>query len=204
MKKLLKTTCFLTSLIMCFSFVGCDSDNSLGTIETFPSQTSIEESTEKPTEIPTTTPTEKPTEPPTEEKTDPPIETEADKPTENQNENNDITLGMTNALSSAKSYLDIMAFSHKGLIEQLEFDGYTNEEATYGVENCGADWNEQAAKSAQNYLDIMAFSRIELKEQLIFDGFTEEQAEYGVTAAGYWEHLLPYLKSLRLAETIAV
>ena len=187
MKKLLKTTAFLASLIMCFGLIGCNSDDGLGTIETYPSQTATEKSTEAPTEIPTTTLTEKPTEPPTEEETTPPteMETETEIPTEKQDEQEEITIGMTNALSSAEIYLDIMAFSYDGLIEQLEFDGYTNEEATYGADNCGADWNEQAAKSAQNYLDLTSFSRSELKDQLIFDGFTEEQAEYGVTAAGY-------------------
>ena len=93
---------------------------------------------------------------------------ETEIPTEKQDEQEEITIGMTNALSSSKIYLDIMAFSYDGLIEQLEFDGYTNEEATYGADNCGADWNEQAAKSAQNYLDLMSFSRSELNDQLIF------------------------------------
>lgn len=96
-----------------------------------------------------------------------------------------ITLGMKNALSKAKDYLDTMPFSYEGLIKQLEFEGYTNEEALYGVDNCGADWMEQAAKKAQDYLDTMEFSRQGLIDQLIFEGFTEEQAEYGVTAVGY-------------------
>lgn len=95
------------------------------------------------------------------------------------------SIGQANALSSAKSYLDIMAFSYSGLIEQLEYDGYSNEDATYAADNCEADWNEQAAKSAQSYLDTMAFSRSELIEQLIYEGFSQEQAEYGISAIGY-------------------
>ena len=111
---------------------------------------------------------------------------------ENQNLNNDlneieksITLVEKNALAKAKSYLAIMPYSYSGLIEQLEFEGFTTEEATYGVDNCGADWNEQAAKKAQMYLSIMAYSRSGLIQQLEFEGFTTQQAEYGATAVGY-------------------
>ena len=97
------------------------------------------------------------------------------------------TVGELNALESASTYLDIMSFSYSGLIEQLEEgDGYTHEEAVYAADNCGADWNEQAAKSAKEYLDIMSFSREELIEQLVDgEGFTHEQAVYGVEHNGY-------------------
>lgn len=96
-----------------------------------------------------------------------------------------LTLGQKNALAKADDYLSIMAFSYSGLIEQLEFEGFTTEEATYAADNCGADWNEQAAKKAQDYLDTMSFSRDGLIEQLEYEGFTSEQAKYGVTAVGY-------------------
>ena len=70
-------------------------------------------------------------------------------------------------------------------MSQLEYEQYTHEEAVYAVDNCGADWNEQAARSAKEYLDIMSFSREGLIEQLEFDGFTNEQAVYGVEQNGY-------------------
>ena len=95
------------------------------------------------------------------------------------------TLGQKNALASAKSYLRHSSFSYKGLVEQLEFEGYSNSDATYAVNNCGADWNEQAAKSAQSYISHSSFSRAGLIEQLEFEGFTHEQALYGVKAVGY-------------------
>lgn len=95
------------------------------------------------------------------------------------------TMGQQNAVAKAKNYLKFMAFSHDGLVEQLEFEGFSADEATYGADNCGADWNEQAAQKAKNYLDMMSFSRDGLIEQLEFEGFTPEQAEYGVTAVGY-------------------
>lgn len=37
-------------------------------------------------------------------------------------------------IKKAKQYLDFSAFSREGLIEQLEFDKFTTEQATYGVE----------------------------------------------------------------------
>lgn len=95
------------------------------------------------------------------------------------------TMGEQNALRTALSYLDTMAFSYSGLIEQLEYEGYTHSEAVYGADHCGADWNEQAALSAASYLDVMSFSRSGLIEQLEYEGFTHAQAVYGVEQNGY-------------------
>lgn len=95
------------------------------------------------------------------------------------------TMGEMNALGSANNYLRFTAFSYVGLIEQLEYEGYTNQEATYAVDNCGADWNEQAAKKAEEYINTMSFSRNGLIEQLKYEGFTSEQVQYGVSAVGY-------------------
>lgn len=95
------------------------------------------------------------------------------------------TVGMRNALAKAKSYLSIMSFSYKGLYEQLLYEKFTEEEARYGVDFCGADWYEQAAKKAASYLSIMSFSRQRLIEQLEYEGFTYDQAVYGVTQNGF-------------------
>lgn len=95
------------------------------------------------------------------------------------------TLGQKNALGKAKSYLSLTAFSHDGLIKQLQFEAFSDEDATYAVDNCGADWNEQAAKKAESYLDLTSFSRSGLIDQLMFEDFTSEQAEYSATAVGY-------------------
>lgn len=96
-----------------------------------------------------------------------------------------VTVGQQNALEKAKSYLAYTAFSYEGLIEQLEFEGFSHEEAVYGVDNCAADWKEQAAKKAKSYLDYSSFSRQGLIDQLEFEGFTYEEAVYGVEANGY-------------------
>lgn len=88
------------------------------------------------------------------------------------------------ALSKARDYLDFTAFSHSGLIDQLEYEGFTTEDATWAADNCGADWNQQALQSAKDYLDFTAFSYSGLIDQLEYEGFTTEQATYGVDNCG--------------------
>lgn len=94
-----------------------------------------------------------------------------------------VSAGKKNALEQAYSYLNAMAFSYSGLIEQLEYEGYSTEEATYAVDNCGADWKEQAVRKAEEYLKSMSFSKSGLIEQLEYEGFTHEQAVYGADQA---------------------
>ncbi|WP_291381687.1 Ltp family lipoprotein, partial [Demequina sp.] len=66
-----------------------------------------------------------------------------------------------------------------GLIDQLEFEGFTTAQATYAVDNVVVDWNEQAVLSAQSYLDTYyGWSRAGLIDQLEFEGFTTAQATY--------------------------
>lgn len=100
-----------------------------------------------------------------------------------QANNHTATSGESNALKSAQTYLSIMAFSYRGLVEQLEYEGYTTSEAEYAADNCGADWNLQAVKKAKEYLAVMSFSKDGLLEQLEYEGFTHSQATYGVEQA---------------------
>jgi hypothetical protein len=94
------------------------------------------------------------------------------------------SVSQRNARRSAAQYLEVSAFSRTGLIEQLEFEGFSNADATYGVDAQFADWNQQAAASAAQYLEVSAFSRSGLYDQLIFEGFTPSEAEYGVSTTG--------------------
>jgi hypothetical protein len=110
---------------------------------------------------------------------------ESSETTETQEEAVTETIGQKNARESAESYLDFSAFSRQGLIDQLEFEDYSTEDAEYAVDILNVDWKEQAAKSAESYLEFTSFSRNGLIDQLVFEGYTQEEAEYGVTAVGY-------------------
>ena len=101
-------------------------------------------------------------------------------------ENSDkTTLGEKNAAKKALEYLRFTSFSREGLIEQLEYEGFTHQQAVYGVDQSGADWNNQAALKAKEYLKFTSFSQKGLIEQLEYEGFTPQQAAYGVQAVGY-------------------
>ncbi|MCT4798177.1 Ltp family lipoprotein [Exiguobacterium profundum] len=95
-----------------------------------------------------------------------------------------LSVAQENAIRKAESYLQFSAFSKSGLIDQLEFEGFSTEEASFAVENIKVDWKEQAADKAQSYLDLSGFSRSGLIEQLEFEGFTTEEATYGVDKVG--------------------
>ena len=87
-------------------------------------------------------------------------------------------------MKKAKSYLKSSAFSYSGLLSQLAFEQFTSDEAAYGADNCGADWNEQAVKKAKSYLRTSDFSRDGLISQLEYEGFTYDEAVYGVDQNG--------------------
>lgn len=95
------------------------------------------------------------------------------------------TLAQQNAIRSAQSYLDYTGFSRTGLIGQLEYEGFSTEEATFGADNAGADWNAEAAEKAQQYLDYSSFSRDGLYDQMAYEGFLPVEIEFGLAAVGY-------------------
>jgi hypothetical protein len=94
------------------------------------------------------------------------------------------TVSQKNAVKSAKAYLDYSAFSHDGLVAQLEYEQFSHADAIYGADNSGGNWNEQAVKAAKAYLDYSSFSRGSLIDQLKYEQFTQSQAEYGANAVG--------------------
>jgi colicin import membrane protein len=97
-----------------------------------------------------------------------------------------LTLAQENAIRSAESYLDYTAFSKSGLIEQLEYEGFSTEDATFALDTIdnNVDWSEQAVKAAKSYLDYTSFSRSGLIEQLVYEGYTNEQATHAVDEIG--------------------
>lgn len=115
------------------------------------------------------------------------METKQDLPQEEQETvpvDDGATAGEKSALEAALNYLSFSSFSPNGLVEQLKYEGYTQNEAVYAVNKCGADWNEQALKKAESYLSVSAFSYRSLTEQLIYEGFHPVQANYAVENCG--------------------
>lgn len=96
----------------------------------------------------------------------------------------DLTVEQQNAVRSAENYISFGAFSKESLISQLEFEGYSNADATKAVESLDVDWQEQAVKSAESYMEFMPMSRQGLIEQLVFEGHSEEDAAYAADQVG--------------------
>ena len=94
-----------------------------------------------------------------------------------------LTAGQENALATADDYISMSGFSRSGLIDQLEFEGYSSKNAAFAVDNLNVDWNQQAARTADDYLSMSGFSRSGLIEQLEFEGYTPQQAQYGANKA---------------------
>lgn len=170
----------VTGILVLIIIVNGMNDDTSPTSKTPNSTTSKKENTKTPAE---TIPTE---EKQIQETSTVPI-TKAISPESNQNKKNETTaetVSQKNALKKAQSYLAYTAFSHDGLIAQLEFEQFSHDDAVYGADNSGGNWNEQAAKKAKAYMDYSAFSRGSLIDQLIFDKFTQEQAEFGADSVG--------------------
>ena len=92
------------------------------------------------------------------------------------------TIEKNDVVDSAKSSLNYSPSSYQELIEYLEeIKGFSYEDAVYGADYCGADWNEQAAKLIEVFLgsSSSSLSQEELIRILEKFGFTHEQAVYG-------------------------
>lgn len=94
------------------------------------------------------------------------------------------TTAQKNVMASAKAYLNYSGFSYDGLVDQLEYEKYSHEDAVWAADNCNADWNEEALESAKSYIDYSGFSYSGLIGQLEYEGFTTEQATYGADNCG--------------------
>ena len=55
-----------------------------------------------------------------------------------------------NAVRKSQRIFKNHGFSKSGLIEQLEFEGFSNEDATYAANELNVDWKEQAVKKPKN------------------------------------------------------
>ena len=106
---------------------------------------------------------------------------------DNENQENEIsmTIGQRNALEKAEDYLRYSAFSREGLIDQLEYEGFEENDIIFAVDNVEVDWNEQCYKKAKSYLQYSSFSKQGLIDQLEFEGFTDAQIAYAIEKVGY-------------------
>lgn len=90
-----------------------------------------------------------------------------------------MTASQTQAVKLAEQYLGYSSFSRSGLIEQLEYEGFSNSDAKFGADYIDVDWRKQGAAKAEEYLDYSAFSKSGLIEQLEYEGFSNSDAKYG-------------------------
>ena len=88
------------------------------------------------------------------------------------------------ALNKSKEYLKKMPFSRDGLLKQLKSEGFSEADATYGVDNCGTDWNTQVDKAVKTYLKMMPFSHDGLIKELKRAGFSEAEVNRAVGSCG--------------------
>jgi hypothetical protein len=122
----------------------------------------------------TIAPAETPSVEPTTEVPPPPPETTAPK----------LSVSREQAVKAAEAYLDYGAFSRKGLIDQLKYEGFSTSDATYAVDHVEVNWTSEADQSAAAYLGTGSFSRQGLMDQLLYEGFTKAQAAHGVKSVG--------------------
>lgn len=79
------------------------------------------------------------------------------------------------ALRLAYSYLKFSAYSKEGLKDRIMDFNITEDVAEYAVNNCGADWVEQARKKAEEYTKFKKWKRIDLQKQLENDKFEQDE-----------------------------
>jgi hypothetical protein len=92
------------------------------------------------------------------------------------------TVSQQNASKRAASYLRSSSFSRSSLIKQLEYEGFSNADATFGADSLKISWTDQAVKRAASYLRNSSFSRSSLIKQLEFEGFSNADSVFGTDA----------------------
>ena len=94
-----------------------------------------------------------------------------------------VTAGQRNALGRAKVLLTKDIFSKALLKSQLVREGYSDADAQYGADHCGANWNQQAYAAAKLILSRNYYSKEQLVTILLKCGFTSAETNYGVNRA---------------------
>lgn len=134
------------------------------------------------------------------ETTEPPLESTEDEPIQSPKKTKrqlkEEQKRKEAAVKTAKDYVNnknftLTAHSLYSIKEYLEENKkFSPEEAEYGAENCGADWNEEAVKAAKMCLELetqvnFSYSKKELSKSIERQWkFTPEQISYGVENCG--------------------
>ena len=93
------------------------------------------------------------------------------------------TVKEKNATKAAIKELNGYIFSSQKEIEdQLKENGYTADEIKFAMDNCGADWKEQAIIQAMMHLAAGGNSKANVISVMKYEGYSDEYAEY---AANY-------------------
>lgn len=91
------------------------------------------------------------------------------------------------AYDSARSYYAYDHLSEQGFHEQLEAEGYSDEEIQYALNRLNPDYNKMAVRCAKSYYDSKyAMSAQGLYDALVdeWEGFTSDQAQYAIDHLG--------------------
>jgi len=90
------------------------------------------------------------------------------------------TLSQKNAIIEANLYLNkwLSWFSRDWLIEQLEYEWFSNKDASYAADKLNINWDRQAEIKIDSYLRNSSLSRVQFIRQLEYEWFTSEQYLY--------------------------
>ncbi|AKE40856.1 Host cell surface-exposed lipoprotein [Corynebacterium kutscheri] len=98
----------------------------------------------------------------------------------------DANPGQKKALENTQRYLNgPVGFSYEGLRDQLQYEGFPEEDIRYALDEADIDWEDQAVKQARAYKDAdAALSNDDIYDKLISEKFTPEDARFGVASLG--------------------
>ena len=95
-----------------------------------------------------------------------------------------VSTNQKKALDKAKSLLKSSSYSKEGLLDKLVSLKHSVGNATFAINYCGANWNDQALKKAKSYLVNPELLKEELISQLQLDKFTDDQINYALSTLG--------------------
>ena len=88
-------------------------------------------------------------------------------------------------VAAAKSYIEYAPMSKEGMIEQLKYENFSQDDAEYAVNHANIKWDEQASRSAVVFIGYSNPTTNELKEQLQFEKFSDEEINYALEHNGF-------------------